>query len=394
MNIATPPEPQPATERWCIIGPTHPFRGGIPRHTALFADAVASAGLNVKLVSFIRQYPQWLYKGHSDRDPNQVRGTVVHPDYQLDSLAPHTWWRAARVIDQHAPDVVVVIWWHPFFAPMVSSLLTSVRRHRPGAVRIALCHNVLPHETSRADRSLTRLALSRADGLVIQASSQEPVVRDLLGNVPVLLTPHPTYMLDRPRRTGPRRLSDDVVHLLFFGLIREYKGLDLLLRALPRVLEQRRVRLVVAGEFWDPIERYIELIRELDLEQLVDLREGYVPDGELPRLFDDADLMVAPYQTATQSGVVEMAFGAGVPVIASDVGGLAEQVDSGVNGLLVPPNDQGALSRAVVEATEPATLDRLTAGARAPGTVHTWDRLADDIKKFAATLRAESGDLL
>jgi glycosyltransferase involved in cell wall biosynthesis len=177
------------------------------------------------------------------------------------------------------------------------------------------------------------------------------------------------------------------VNLLFFGIVRRYRGLDVLLRALPAVLKERPVRLVVAGEFWDPAERYRELARELRIEEHVDIRPGYVPEPELLELLRSADVMVAPYRSATQRGAVEMAFVAGLPVVASRVDGLADQVEHGDTGLLVPPDDPDALSQALLDATEPETLARLTKGARADHTVHTWEALVDDIRGFSVSLR-------
>src|SRR5690606_7153132 len=157
------------------------------------------------------------------------------------------------------------------------------------------------------------------------------------------------------------------------------------------VLSDREVRLIVAGEFWEPRERYDALVHDLGLGGRVDIRAGYVPDDELPAIFASADVAVAPYRSATQSGAIEMAFGAGVPVVASKVDGLAEQVDHGVNGLLVAPDDPGALARGLCEALRPDVLERLRTGARAPDRVRSWDHLVADIDDFAASLRLSPG---
>lgn len=245
---------------------------------------------------------------------------------------------------------------------------------------------MLPHEGSRLDRRLVRYALTPVDGLVVHAASQRDLAGRLLGDTPVVVTPHPTYTVNSARRQPTIHDERQPLTLLSFGLVRQYKGIDVLLRALPDVLRQRSVRLIVAGEFWDPVAPYQDLIRELRIEEHVELRASYVPDDELPELFGSADLMVAPYRSATQSGAVEMAFGAGLPVVGTSVGGLADQIDDTVNGLLVPPDDPVALSRALVEATDPATLAKLTKGARSDNTLRTWTGLVDDIRAFAASL--------
>jgi glycosyltransferase involved in cell wall biosynthesis len=252
---------------------------------------------------------------------------------------------------------------------------------------------VVPHESSPFDRLLVRRALAPVEGLVVHATSQEAVAAQLLGPKPALVTSHPTYIVDAALSTPRPRNRQGPVNLLFFGIVRHYKGVDVLLRALPSVLRKRSVRLVIAGEFWDPAQAYRDLIRDLKLDAHVDLRPGFVPDDELTKLLVEADLMVAPYRSATQSGAVEMAFGAGVPVVASRVGGLADQIDDGTDGLLVPAEDVASLSQVLVRATDPRTLDRLTAGARSRATAHTWTTLVNGVQSFSASLRSRRSRL-
>ncbi len=377
------------THRWCIIGPTHPYRGGIARHTTQLAGAAVAHGIELDAVTFRRQYPGWMYRGASDRDPDQLKPDSFTPRYDLDSVDPRSWLSAARTVAEHKPDVLVAAWWHPFFAPMYGTVLRRVHKHSPGTVLVVLCHNVLPHETSAIDRVLARWALRPADGLVVHAGSQRDVARDLLGPVPVLLTPHPTYTVDMLPACEPDG-SGGPVNLLFFGLIRRYKGLDVLLRSLPALLRERDVQLTIVGEFWDPIEPYVAIIDELGIGDHVNLRPGYVPESDLRKLIAESDIMVAPYRSATQSGAVEMAFGAGLPVVATDVGGLGDQIADGRDGLVVPPEDDAALAAALVRASEPALLAELTRGARSRSAGRTWDSLVDGIESLATTLSPPS----
>ncbi|MDT8307778.1 MAG: glycosyltransferase [Anaerolineae bacterium] len=334
--------------RICLVGPTYPYRGGIAHYTTLLAQHLAQDPEHEHLlISFSRQYPSWLYKGTSDRD------TSRHPlrteaEYLLDSLNPLSWRRTWRRIGAWQPDIVVMFWWVPVWAPAWSVLGRAIKRLRPAPRLVYICHNALPHEASRVDRLALRAALSPADGLLAHAKSDAAELRRIFPGKPVAVSPLPTFAgVGRTPAVLPVSLPADRPLLLFCGFVRPYKGLDVLLDALPAVLAQQPVHLLVAGEFWDDEEEYREQIGRLGLEAAVTIDNRYIPDEELSAYLHAADVVVAPYRDATQSAVVQLAFGHGRPVITTDVGGLAEAVEDGRTGLVVPPEDVGALAGAV-----------------------------------------------
>lgn len=337
--------------RICLVGPTYPYRGGIAHYTTLLARHLAADPEHDHLlISFKRQYPRWLYKGASDRDTsrNPLR---TEAEYLLDPLNPLTWRRTWRRIAAWQSELVVIPWWVPFWAPAWFVLGRAVKRLHPAPRLIYICHNAIPHEASRFDRLAMRAALGPADGLLAHAESDAAELRRQFPRKTVAVSPLPTFAgvgsspaeLPLPLPTG----RPDRPLLLFCGFVRPYKGLDVLLEALPAVLAQQPVHLLVAGEFWAGEADYRRQIDCLGLEGAVTIDNRYIPDEELSAYLHAADVVVAPYREATQSAIVQLAFGHGRPVITTDVGGLSEAVEDGQTGLVVPPEDPAALAEAI-----------------------------------------------
>jgi glycosyltransferase involved in cell wall biosynthesis len=338
-----------------IIGPTYPYRGGIAHYTTLLTQHLLAAGHDAALFSYTRQYPRWLFPGKSDRDPSATP-LRVPCQYTLDPLDPRTWWRTVRLIAQHVPNVVILQWWVPFWAPSLIAVAWLLRRWTQAKI-VVICHNVVPHEGDTwLRRRIAQAVLRHADLLVVHSEQDQQIVQGIVPNTAVQRTAHPTYgafeQLGDQSQHNTLREELGLQHkrvLLFFGLVRPYKGLPVLLDALPRVLQEvLNVHLLVAGEIWGSSAPYTEQIARLGLAEHVTLVNRYVPNEEVGAYFAAADVVVLPYVSATQSGVVQMAFGFGVPVITTQVGGLAEAVAHERTGLLVPPQDAVALAATIM----------------------------------------------
>ena len=367
-----------------MVGTAYPMRGGIAHYTALLYKYLAQRH-KVWVISFRRQYPTLLFPGRSQMEQGGPAWPVPSEPI-LDTLNPFTWIRAAERIRLIRPDIAVFNYWMPFFAPCYTTVGYLVRR--VGIRIVLLCHNITPHEPRPGDRLLNRLLLKQAHGFIVQS---ETVKQDLLSYRPdadFRLVPHPVYEIfpDRWDRATARRelgLSEDAQVLLFFGYIRPYKGLRYLIEAMPEVLQALpQAHLIVAGEFYEPSEPYRRRISELGLKDAVRLVDKYIPNEEVGMFFRAADLVVLPYVSATQSGIVQIAYHYGVPVVATAVGGLPEVIEEGRTGFLVPPEDHRALATAIVRFFREADRTRFAEHIRKAREKFSWERMVEAIESL------------
>ncbi len=337
--------------RRTLVAAVPPLRGGAAPFNAALAEALRARGA-LELVSWRRLYPPLLYPGE-----DEPRGEG--PEFLLDWANPLSWRRALRRV----AGALIVPWLHPVAAPVYRYLL-----RRAPAARIVICHNVLPHELVRGAARITRAVLRHADLLVTHGPQQREELRRLgLGAIPVLESFHPRFEVEpAPQRDG------DGLELLTFGAVRPYKGVDLALEALALVDPSLSVRLTVAGRFWDGGRELRALAARLGLNGRLELRDGYVPDPA--PLFAAADAALLPYRSASQSGVAQLAFAYGRPVIATRVGGLPAAVADGRDGILCEPEP-----RQLARAIERMARERrqLAAGVRAQAPERSFGRYAE-----------------
>ncbi len=373
-----------------ILGVAWPMRGGIAQYTAVLASELARRH-RVDLVSFTRQYPSFLFPGKSQLDPSAAPLRVPATPL-IDSIGPWSWERAARHLARKRPDALLYKYWMPFFAPAFGTIARRVKRLcRPRRVRtIMVVDNLLPHERRPFDQTLTRYVMGATDAYIVQSGAVRQDLVRLAPRARFLEVPHPVYSLfGSPVAKADARtalgLAADEPLLLFFGFVRRYKGLDTLLRALPMIRAglDRPPRLLVLGEFYEGREETEALVRELDLGAAVSILDEYVADEKVGLYFSAADVVVLPYKSATQSGIVQIAYQMDRPVICTGVGGLAEVVRDGETGLVVPPDDPPALAAAVVrylrDGCEPGFVDRIRVEKRK----YSWDRMAEAVELLA-----------
>jgi len=323
-----------------------PYRGGISQYAASLEDALKGEH-EVKAINFKRQYPNFLFPGKS-QFLDSADAFNYPAERCLDALNPFSYRKTARKIIEDQPDVLLVNYWMPFFAPALGSIAYLVRRK--GIKIIAILHNLIPHERRIGDRLLNRFFINQVDHFVVMGSS---VGDDLLGLKPdasFTLHPHPLYdhfgVAQKQEDARLKlRLPQDKKILLFFGLIRAYKGLEKLIKAFE--LLSNEYALLIAGESYEPFERYQKLIDQQSKSRLIFPHIRYIPDQEVPTFFSAADLCVLPYETATQSGVSSIAFHFDVPVLSTDVGSLRETIQLFKGGEVVPSTEPEELAKGI-----------------------------------------------
>ncbi|MEX0747996.1 MAG: glycosyltransferase [Rhodothermales bacterium] len=371
--------------RIVLVGPASPFRGGIAQFTDGMAEGLARRGHGVEIVTFSRQYPEIFFPGISQMEPGAQPGRALA---LVDSLNPISWLTTARRIAAMKPHVVIFQYWLPFFAPPFGTIAGRLRKH--DVKILSILHNVLPHERNPGDRVLAKYFLKRCDRLVALSNSVARDLRSLGIDRPLRTTPHPVYAHfgdPIPKEIARRQLGmpEEGEILLFFGFVRRYKGLHILLQAMSEVIRHRPgVRLVVAGEFYEDEDTYREAIRSLGLSDHVVLYPEYIEARRVGELFSAADIVVQPYEAATQSGVVQTAYHFEKPVIVTNVGGLAEVVIHEESGLVVPPKDPGALAAAIIRFFEGSLAEHLSEGARREKARHSWDHFVDVVEEEIA----------
>jgi glycosyltransferase involved in cell wall biosynthesis len=354
--------------RIALAGPAHPYKGGGARHTTELAHRLAEAGHDVIIESWRAQYPRRLYPGQQTVDVPE--GEPYPRTYRrLAWYRPDGWLAAGRRL--RTADLVVFVLLTPIQVPPYLTILAALRH---GARTAVICHNVLPHERRPIDVPLVRALLSRADAVITHSAAQAAQAKDLTPAAPVRTVAMPPHLPTTPPQDQftERPWSPAPAHcrLLFFGIVRPYKGLDVLLRALAQA--PSHVTLTVAGEFWGGPAETEKLIADLGLAGRVTLRPGYVPADQLPALFAAADALVLPYREATASQNALLAFAHGVPVVTTTAGALAEAVRDGVDGLTCAPGDAEDLARVLTAISDPVTASRLRSGVPAVDPEPGW----------------------
>jgi glycosyltransferase involved in cell wall biosynthesis len=371
--------------RIAIVGPAYPYKGGAAQHTTALAHRLSGVGHETALISWRAQYPKLLYPGQLTVDAPEGE-PFPDTERQLAWHRPDSWWLTGRGLARRRFDVVVLSVVTPVQVPAYLTLAKAARAG--GCTVVALCHNVLPHESRSPDRLLMKALLRSVDALIVH-SGGEAALAATLTSAPVVVAALPPHLPHNGRVVAARGEPESRRNrLLFFGIVRRYKGLDLLLRALAQATPP--VSVTVAGEIWDGRDDLLRLISDLGLEDRVTLSEGYVPTSDVSAVFASADALVLPYRSATASQNALIAFGLGIPVIATRVGAIADAVEDGVNGILCPPGDVAGLARAIEALYQPGALERLRRGVRVPDPGPLWDDYLAMVEKAVAAGRSEA----
>jgi glycosyltransferase involved in cell wall biosynthesis len=331
------------------VGP--PYRGGISDLSALLYQELSSEH-TLQFINFSRQYPSILFPGKTEYKVGS-QAAVMPTERVIDSLNPLSWFRAARSIKSFNPNAVIFRYWHPFFAPLINVM--SRRLKQWGIPVSVLVDNLIPHEESVLDTFMARRVLAHATTAFTMSQAVSADIHKHIPHIAVHTLFHPNYeiyqkTLSKEAARKQLGLNDSAPVIMYFGLIRPYKGLDILIKALGRLKGKiPGLHSLILGEAYEDVQQYRDLIQSEGVSDQVTFDNRFVPDDELPLYFAACDVLVLPYRTATQSGIVGIAFQMDRPVIATLVGGLGEYIEDGETGYLVPPEDPAALGDAILK---------------------------------------------
>jgi glycosyltransferase involved in cell wall biosynthesis len=368
--------------RLALIGPVSPFRGGIAQHTTMLHKA-AGRMTDLLTISFSHQYPAWLFPGQSDRDPSYAGHQEPGVEYLINSLSPLSWRLAAKRVLAHQPEIVVMPWWTIYW---VFCFWYLARRFRHAGIRVVfLCHNVVEHESAPWKVTLTKQVLKQAHSYLVQSREDERILQGLLPQANISYHPHPLYeQFPEPAKKLARRAG---LELLFFGFVRAYKGVDVLIDALSLVPPTLDYYLTLAGEFWQEKEKIVQKIADKSLQRNIEIIDRYLSEKEAAELFHRADLVVLPYRSATGSGVISLAYHYNKPVLITRVGGLPDMVIDGETGLIVSPGSPAEMA-AALSAISRQSLAAMAASIAEHKRQFSWDGLVQTI------LRASSANFV
>jgi glycosyltransferase involved in cell wall biosynthesis len=370
-----------------IIGSAYPLRGGgISTFNERLAKAFQDNGDEVKIYNFSLQYPGFLFPGktqYSDEEPPEGLKIVT----VINSVNPLNWQKIGKRIRDEMADLVIIRYWIPFMAPCLGTIARKIRKNNHSKI-IAITDNIIPHEKRPGDRALTKYFIKPVHGFLVMSSSVMEDLKQFDTEKPRLLSLHPLY--DNFGASIPkadaRKLLDIKQKrnvLLFFGLIRDYKGLDLLIKSLAQEeVEDLKLRLLVAGEFYDDYEKYRSMVDELGLQKTVKMPNAFIPNADVYKYFCAADLVVQPYKSATQSGVTQVAYHFDKPMVVTNVGALPQMVPDGKVGYVVNPNPQEIAAAIAKYFSEERELE-FTRNIREEKKKYSWERFLEAIGELA-----------
>jgi len=358
-----------------LIGPVYPFKGGISHYTGLMCRALKQR-YDVTMISYSMQYPKLLFR-KEQRDFGNDSFKIDDTEYIINTADIFSIRKAADRINDIAPSLVIIQWWHPYFAPCYQLLIKRLKSRV-----MFICHNVFPHERFILDRYLTSRTLRKGDYFVLHSSREADELKSIIPDARYMVNMHPTYSEFKDVEVETEAVPvDQASVILFFGFVRPYKGLKVLIEAMESIPEI--VHLNIVGDFGKAKDEYMHMISDKHLTDRISVRDGYVPDREVGEYFERCDAVVLPYLDATQSGIAQIAYAFEKPVIATTVGGLPEVVHDGETGVLCEPGDPEELSKAIQRFYELKKTVDFAQNIRDDAQRFSWEHMVDTISELA-----------
>ena len=370
-----------------ILGTAYPYRGGLASFTEMLARTFVKRNKQVNVITFKLQYPQWLFPGKTQFSESPAT-EGLNIARMVNSINPFNWLRVGRYIRKLRPDALIVNYWTPFMAPCLGTICRVASKNRHTVI-LAKLDNVVPHEQHFYDRFLTRYFVKSVHGFLYMSQQVKNELKMFTTAKPAIFAPHPVFSNfgeKAPRDEACRclNLPEDKRYLLFFGLIRDYKGLDLMLDAYANLCQRGLTgdkKLIVAGEFYTDKKKYIQQMERLGIGDEVLWHDRFISDEEVKYYFSAADVLVQPYRSATQSGVTQIAYQFELPMIVTNVGGLAEIVPDGQTGFVVEP-EASSIAHAIEKIYQNHHLKRMSENMTTEKYRFSWDYFAKQLEKI------------
>ena len=364
-----------------IIGPAYPLRGGLATFDELFCKAFNEQGHECEIISYSLQYPNFLFPGSTqfDTSGNAPKNIKIHT--LINSVNPLSWIKTAKFIKKQKPDFIVFRFWIPFMGPALGSIARMVRKS--GVKVLAITDNVIPHETRPGDVAFAKYFINACDGFVTMSKAVMKDLEKFTNTVHKKYLLHPLYTsfgekLNKIEARKGLELPTDKQLVLFFGLIRNYKGLDMLLDAMNELKSHPNIVLVIAGEFYEDKQPYLDLIKNYGIEKQVIIHGKFIANEDVKLYFSATDLVALPYRSATQSGVTQVSFHFEVPTLVTNVGGLGEIIPDKVAGYVVEPNGK-AIADGIKDYFENNRMPSFTEGMKKEKQKYDWKIFVDQV---------------
>lgn len=338
-----------------VIGPAYPYRGGNALFVSYLFDVLKS-DFDVKIFNYKLLYPSILFPGTTQQDKSNYVIKKADSERIINSINPFNWFKSAKKIDEFNPDLIIFDWWNPFFGPSHFVISNNLKKKYKNKI-LFITENVISHEGRFVDKFLTKLGIKNADKFLVLSDMVEKSLKEYSGNKKIYKSSLPVYdcyntgdIEDITKLKSELGFSQSDRIILFFGYVRKYKGLNILLDAMPELIKyDKNIKLLIVGEFYDNADKYYKQIDDLNINENVKVIQKFVPNEDVGIYYNVSELVVLPYLEATQSGVLNIAYGFNKPVVVTDVGGLSEDVDEGKTGFVVKSGDIKSLVEGIIK---------------------------------------------
>lgn len=368
-----------------LVGTAHPFRGGLASYNERLIQEFVNQGNEASIETFILQYPNFLFPGKTQySDSSKPENIIINET--VNSVNPFNWIKIGRRIKKQKPDYLIIKFWLPFMGPCFGTIARIARKNKHTKV-ISIIDNIIPHEKRIGDRFLAKYFVKSVDGFVAMSKSVLDDLNTFDSKKPKLYNPHPLFdnfgeILDRKTALKKLNLSEEYRYILFFGFVRDYKGLDLLLEAFANEnFRNQKIKLIVAGEYYNNEQKYMDLIQKLKLEEHIILKNEFIANEDVKNYFCAADIIAQPYKNATQSGVTQIGYHFEKPMLVTNVGGLGELIPHNKVGYVVEPN-KDAISESLLAFFNENRREEMVENVKKEKEKFSWGKMIDTINEL------------